>query len=342
MSTRFVQNYVNQLLAEAYEQSGGENPMSGRPNAGYKGDHSDLDPRELRSMHDSHADEIQHHFGTPDVTSTFKSFQSHVDKGIRAGHDTDTIIDNHPIGNAMQKHSYIYQAQPHYEGYIDTARALHGMTEAFVAEQHSSYNIPTGITDVVSKAKKKDERHKSLAADRLLDRAVDVTGTLASANPISGMPFINAGLRDIRGIRDLRLGVGQDIGTDEYEGRRAQGVQDRLAAGEQTAPPSGGQAMGMRATSPGHEKRIEDLTHARRRAPGVTPAEWKRLADAGDPEAIAVLGRGFRANPADMTKGASGMPSSREIMDKLKATRKQLRAASPSGEMPLFQTEESV
>jgi|TARA_R110002096_G_scaffold28841_4_gene87305 hypothetical protein len=127
MATRFIQNYVNQLLAEAYEQSGGENPMSGRPNAGYKGDHSDLDPRELRSMHDSHADEIQHHFGTPDVTSTFKSFQSHVDKGIRAGHDTDTIIDNHPIGNAMQKHSYIYQAQPHYEGYIDTARALHGM-----------------------------------------------------------------------------------------------------------------------------------------------------------------------------------------------------------------------
>jgi len=117
-----------QYITEYYEQSGGENPMTGRPNTAYRGAHSNLDPRELRSMHDSHIDEIQHHFDTPDVPSTFESFQSHVDKGIRAGHDTDTIIDNHPIGDAMQKHSYIYQAQPHYEGYVDTARALHGMT----------------------------------------------------------------------------------------------------------------------------------------------------------------------------------------------------------------------
>lgn len=117
--------------------------------------------------------------------------------------------------------------------------------------------------EIYAERRAKKKSHKSLVADRVLDRAVDVTATLARGNPISAL--LNTQAQVIRAIRDRRLGVGQDIGTDEYEGRRAQGVQDRLAAGEQIAPPSGGQVMGMRATSPEHEKRIEALAKARPR-----------------------------------------------------------------------------
>jgi hypothetical protein len=127
------------------------------------------------------------------------------------------------------------------------------ITEAFFAEQLGSYNMPTGIDSGAIKRHKDKTVSMGRAADRVLDRAVDVTDALG-AQSIVGMPMVNATLRDVQRIRDRGLGLGQDIGTDEYEGRRAQGVQDRLAAGEQTAPPSGGQAMGMRATSPGMKR----------------------------------------------------------------------------------------
>jgi hypothetical protein len=52
---------------------------------------------------------------------------------------------------------------------------------------------------------------------------------------------------------------------DEYEGHRKQRVKEKLAAGEQAAPPTGGKVMGRRATSPADEERLERLAHARPR-----------------------------------------------------------------------------
>ena len=171
------------------------------------------------------------------------------------------------------------------------------ITEAFFAEQLGSYNMPTGIDSGAIKRHKDKTDSMDRAADQVLDRVGEVTDTLAGSIPFGalGIP-LNAYVQSLRGARDLKLGVGQDIGTDEYEGRRAQGVQDRLAAGEQTAPPGGGQVMGLRATSPGHEKRIEDLTHARRRPEGGGPIP------SAPPTPIRT-----QADPPDMTKGASGM-----------------------------------
>ena len=116
-----------QYITEYYEQSGGEDPMTGRPKSVYKGDYTDLDPYELHQQHIEHRDEIEHHFGN--TKGGFGAFEDHVHKGIRAGHDNDTIIDNHPISNAMNDpkhpdHHSLYRNDHHFDGYIDSTREL--------------------------------------------------------------------------------------------------------------------------------------------------------------------------------------------------------------------------
>ena len=87
------------------------------------------------------------------------------------------------------------------------------------------------------------------------------------------LPNLEAGLPSIKKAQAAAP-------EDEYEGLRKQTVKDKLAAGEQAAPPGGGRVMAMRATSPGDEKRIEALTHARRRPEGggdLSAAEKARV-----------------------------------------------------------------
>ena len=116
-----------QYITEYYEQSGGEDPMTGRPKSVYKGDYTDLDHRDLRRQMSDHRGEIEHHFG--DTKGGFGAFEAHVHNGIGLGHDNDTIIDNHPISSGMNDskhpdHFSLYQNDHHFDGYIDTKREL--------------------------------------------------------------------------------------------------------------------------------------------------------------------------------------------------------------------------
>jgi len=116
-----------QYITEYYEQTGREDPMTGRPESVYMGDHTDLDDHELSQEQKNHRNEIQHHFR--DTKGGFPAFEVHVDKGIRAGHDNDTIIDNHPISDAMNDpkhpdHHSLYRNDHHFDGYIDSTREL--------------------------------------------------------------------------------------------------------------------------------------------------------------------------------------------------------------------------
>jgi hypothetical protein len=152
-----------------------------------------------------------------------------------------------------------------FELYPDFGNAEHSMARARDARIRGLSNL-----DKIQSKTTRETLDNDMKWDRVGDRIVDVTDTLAGINPLSGaggaLSIADTFYKGLRAIEDRELrGVGQDIGTDEYEGRRAQGVQDRLRAGEQTAPAAGGQVMGMRATSPGDVKRIEDLAQARPR-----------------------------------------------------------------------------
>ena len=102
MATRFVQNYINQLLAEAHGPEG----------------------RELSKKVNDHFEEIRGYIG---VISGGKAneFQDHVYDGVFSGHDNDTIINNHgPLKNhGMRIDNDDYTADIH--NYIDAVRAHH-------------------------------------------------------------------------------------------------------------------------------------------------------------------------------------------------------------------------
>ena len=116
MATRKINTFIQHLM-ENYEQ-GPEDPMTGRPTMTYAGKHDDLDHSELTQMQSDHKAEIEPFFKSPD---DFKSFDAHVDKGIRAGHDSEDIVGSHPVAD----HRDFYRNDHHFEGYIDATRALY-------------------------------------------------------------------------------------------------------------------------------------------------------------------------------------------------------------------------
>lgn len=113
-----------QFITEYDQQTGREDPMTGRPESVYMGDHTDLDDHELSQKQKNHRNEIQHHF-----EGDFDTFEAHVDKGIGSGHDTDTILDNHPVSSGMNDpkhpdHHVLYRNERNLEGYVDTTREI--------------------------------------------------------------------------------------------------------------------------------------------------------------------------------------------------------------------------
>ena len=123
-------------------------------------------------------------------------------------------------------------------------RFVQNYISQLIEEQHGSYNIPV------------DDLRKELSR-------------LSAKSPLNPMNVLKKAVGKGKDFGSIVRKAAKSAPTDDgYEGRRAEGVRDRLAAGEQIAPPSGGQVMGMRATSPADEKRIEDLAKARPRSGG--------------------------------------------------------------------------
>lgn len=115
MATRKINTFIQHLM-ESYEQ-GPEDPDTGRPTLTYTGSLDDLSHYELTQKHADHKAEVQTFFKTDE---DFESFDAHVDKGIRAGLDSEDIASSHPVSN----HPRFYDNDHHFEGYIDATRAL--------------------------------------------------------------------------------------------------------------------------------------------------------------------------------------------------------------------------